>query len=161
LIKAIDEVFSQSLRIRCWLHRMRNLSNKLPPEVVAIRDSLTYEEGKERLENLVKKYQHDYPSFIHCLAYDSDALLNVLKLPYRHRKTIRNTNLVERMFVEERRRITVIPQFLTEKSCLSLVFHVLYRPLAYMESNFAGVRRLLGLGCEQGVAQRLGPLRFG
>jgi len=31
------------------------------------------------------------------------------------------------MFVEERRRTRVIPQFLTEKSCLKLVFSVLYR----------------------------------
>jgi len=135
LMKAIDEIFSQSLRIRCWVHRMRNLSVKLPaelwqmikPEVAAIRDSLTYEEGKERLENLVKKYQNQYPSFIRCLVDDYEALLNVLKLPYRHRKTIRNTNLVERMFLEERRRTSVIPQFLTEKSCLKLVFSVLYR----------------------------------
>lgn len=135
LIKAIDEIFPQSLRIRCWVHRMRNLSNKLPselwqmikPEVAAIRDSLTHDEGKDRLENMVKKYQHEYPSFIRCLVADREALLNVLKLPHRHRKTVRNTNLVERMFVEERRRTTVIPQFLTEKSCLKLVFSVLYR----------------------------------
>jgi transposase-like protein len=60
LIKAIEEIFPRCLRIRCWVHRMRNLSNKLPPElwqmikpeVVAIRDALTYEEGKERLSNV-------------------------------------------------------------------------------------------------------------
>lgn len=135
LIKAIEEIFPQSLRIRCWVHRMRNLAAKLPPElwerikpeVTAIRDSLTYHEGKERLENLVQKYQQEFPSFIRCLADDQEALLHVLKLPYRHRKTIRSTNLVERMFLEERRRTSVIPQFLTEKSCLKLVFSVLYR----------------------------------
>jgi len=41
--------------------------------------------------------------------------------------TISRTNLIERTFVEERRRTKIIPQFLTEKSCLKLVFSVLYR----------------------------------
>jgi transposase-like protein len=30
LIKAIDEVFPKSLKIRCWVHKMRNLSTKVP-----------------------------------------------------------------------------------------------------------------------------------
>ena len=62
-----------------------------------------------------------------CLLEDSEALLNVLKLPYRHRISVRSSNLIERMFVEERRRTKIIPQFLTEISCLKLVFSVLWR----------------------------------
>ena len=135
LIKAIEEIFPQTLRIRCWVHKMRNLSVKLPqeiwqrikPEIAAIRDALDYEEGKARLEAVVKKYQRQCPSFTSCLQDDAAALLNILYLPYRHRKTVRNTNLIERLFVEERRRTKVIPQFLTEKSCLKLVFGVLHR----------------------------------
>jgi len=135
LMKAIDEIFPRSLRIRCWVHKMRNLSVKLPqefwqrikPEIAAIRDALDYEEGKARLDAVVKKYQRQFPSFTRCLQEDADALLNILYLPYRHRKTVRNTNLIERMFVEERRRTKIIPQFLTEKSCLKLVFGVLHR----------------------------------
>ena len=34
---------------------------------------------------------------------------------------IRTTNLIERSFVEERRRTKTIPRFFTEKSCLKLV----------------------------------------
>ena len=51
----------------------------------------------------------------------------MLKLPRNHQKHIRTTNLIERTFVEQRRRTKIIPQFLTEKSCLKLVFSVLYR----------------------------------
>jgi transposase-like protein len=29
LIKAVEAVFGQSLRIRCWVHKMRNLSSKV------------------------------------------------------------------------------------------------------------------------------------
>lgn len=134
-IKAIEEIFPKSLRLRCWVHRMRNLANKVPkelwplikPEIKAIRDSLNYEEGKERLKIFVEKYTDEYPSLVRCISEDHEALLNVLKLPYRHRRTIRNTNLMERTFEEEKRRTKIIPQFLTEKSCLKLVFGVLYR----------------------------------
>ena len=40
---------------------------------------------------------------------------------------IRTTNLLERSFLEERRRTKVIPRFFTEKSCLKLVFATLWR----------------------------------
>jgi transposase-like protein len=33
LMKAIDAVFPNSVRIRCWFHRMENFSNKVPIEV--------------------------------------------------------------------------------------------------------------------------------
>lgn len=135
MIKAINEIFPHSLRLRCWVHKMKNLSNKLPPEiweqikpeVQAIRDSLSHDEGLRRLEQLVEKTESRYPSFTKCLLDDHEALLNMLRLPRRHQKNIRSTNLIERTFVEERRRTKIIPQFLTEKSCLKLVFSVLYR----------------------------------
>jgi putative transposase len=135
LLKAIEEIFPQSLRMRCWVHKMRNLSVKLPPEIwekikpeiVAIRESATYQQGEQKLLAVAEKYKEIYPSLVKCLLEDYPALLNVLRFPYRHRKAIRSTNLIERTFVEERRRTKVIPQFLTEKSCLKLVFSVLYR----------------------------------
>jgi len=135
MIKAINEVFPHSLRLRCWVHKMRNLSNKLPPEiwneikpeVTAIRDSLSYDEGEQKLIDMVRRYESQYPSFTKCLASDYQALLNVLRLPRKNQKYIRTTNLIERAFLEERRRTKIIPQFLTERSCLKLVFSVLYR----------------------------------
>jgi len=135
LIKAIEEIFPKSLRIRCWVHKIRNLANKVPkeiwlkikPEIEVIRDSLSFQEGEIRLKEFGRKYQNIYPSLLKCFLDDYQSLLNVLKLPYRHRKTVRSTNLIERTFEEERRRTKIIPQFLTEKSCLKLVFSVLYR----------------------------------
>ncbi len=57
-----EHFYPRSLRIRCWVHKMRNLSVKLPseiwmqikPEISAIQDALTYEEGKERLQKVIK-----------------------------------------------------------------------------------------------------------
>lgn len=58
---------------------------------------------------------------------DLDASLTHLKLPTRHRINVRTTNLLERSFVEERRRSKVIPRFTYEKSAMKLVFATLIR----------------------------------
>jgi transposase-like protein len=41
-------------------------------------------------------------------------------LPLRHRINLRITDLIERSFVEERRRTKVIPRFTDEKSVMNL-----------------------------------------
>ena len=47
--------------------------------------------------------------------------------PQRHQQYVRTSNLVERAFVEERRRTKVIPHLWTEGSLVHLVFGVLIR----------------------------------
>jgi transposase-like protein len=60
-----------------------------------------------------------------CLVDDLDALLNIHRVPVRHRINVRTTNLIERSFAEERRRTKVIPRLLDEKSATKLVFATL------------------------------------
>lgn len=135
VIKAVEAVFPKSLRIRCWYHRMKNLSSKVPEEVwpeikaeiMAIRDAAGYEQGKQLAYEFIEKYREKFPSLVRAFEEDLDALLNHLRLPFRHRKHVRTTNLVERSFEEERRRTKVISSFLTEKAALKLVFSVLIR----------------------------------
>ena len=55
------------------------------------------------------------------------ASLNHLAVPKRHQQYVRTSNLVERAFVEERRRTKVIPHLWTEGSLVHLVFGVLIR----------------------------------
>jgi putative transposase len=56
---------------------------------------------------------------------DLDALVAHLRWPSEHRKRIRTTNLLERTFVEVRRRTKVIGRFPGETSALSLIWAVL------------------------------------
>ncbi len=60
-------------------------------------------------------------------AEDLQASLSHLKLPIRHRINVRTTNLLERSFLEERRRSKVIPRLMDEKSAMKLVFATLIR----------------------------------
>ncbi len=60
-----------------------------------------------------------------CLERDLEESLTALKFPFLHRKQIRTTNLLERLFGEGRRRTKVIPRFRSETSGLCLIFAVL------------------------------------
>jgi putative transposase len=44
-----------------------------------------------------------------------------------HRRAIRTTNLLERLFVEERRRLKIIPNAFGERAVLKLMFGALIR----------------------------------
>lgn len=135
LVKVIDQAFPKSLRIRCWVHKMRNIVGKLPQEaipevkahVISIRDAATYELGEHRARQVITQYERLYPSAMRCLAEDLEASLNHLKLPVRLRRAVRTTNLIERSFEEERRRTKVIPRFFDERSCLKLAYATLWR----------------------------------
>ena len=48
-------------------------------------------------------------------------------MPVRHRKAVRTTNLLERLFGEERRRLNVIPNAWGERPVLKLMFGAMTR----------------------------------
>jgi putative transposase len=135
LTQAIDAVWPKSLRIRCWFHKMQNLHQKVPaqawPEMKALlvdmRDAPTQEKGEQRRDAIVERYQREFPELCRCLLDDAEASLNHLAVPKRHQQYVRTSNLVERAFVEERRRTKVIPHLWTEGSLGHLVFGVLIR----------------------------------
>jgi putative transposase len=135
LTQAIDAVWPKSLRTRCWFHKMQNLQQKVPahawPEMKALlvdmRDAPSREKAEKRREAIVDRYQHEFPELCRCLLDDADASLNHLEVPQRHQQYVRTSNLVERAFVEERRRTKVIPHLWTEGSLVHLVFGVLIR----------------------------------
>ena len=48
-------------------------------------------------------------------------------MPVTHRRFVRTTNLLERLFVEERRRLKIIPNGFGEKPVLDFMFGALIR----------------------------------
>jgi putative transposase len=135
LLRAIAEVFPHSLRLRCWFHKVQNVLGKLPDSVHeealahlrAIRDAPTLAVGEQLAAAFLEQFGKKYPRAVACFSDDLEASLAHLRLPVEHRRFCRTTNLVERSFVEERRRTKVIPRFWEEKSCLKLVFATLIR----------------------------------
>ena len=67
------------------------------------------------------------PSALACFEDDFEAWVAHLRLPVTHRRVTRTTNLLERLFAEERRRLKIVPNGFGEKPVLKLMFGALIR----------------------------------
>lgn len=135
IIKAIETCFPRSERQRCLAHRMRNLAAKAPedlwPEFKA-RATAAYQApsraiARELAEGLVRDYESELPGAVACFRDDFEACIAHLRAPVNHRRAVRTTNLLERLFVEERRRMKIIPNAFGEKPVLKLMFAAMIR----------------------------------
>ncbi len=134
LWKATRELWPDALEQRCTVHALRNITKKLPErhhrELKArywhiLDEASTVAEARAGLQALAGDYRRAYPAAMAVIERDLDALVCHLRFPSAHRKRIRSTNLLERTFVEVRRRTKVIGRFPGETSALSLVWAVL------------------------------------
>ncbi|MBV8107870.1 MAG: transposase [Hyphomicrobiales bacterium] len=67
------------------------------------------------------------PSALACFDDDFEACVAHPRLPVTRRRATRTTNLLERLFVEERRRLKIVPNGFGEKPVLKLIFGALIR----------------------------------
>lgn len=131
--KGVRRKLPKTLVQRCQVHKMRNILNKLPQVARPMLKKLirkaftaaTYEKGLAQARAIIGEYRESFPAAMKCLGQALEECLTVLKFPLLHRRQIRTTNLLERLFGEGKRRTKVIPRFTSESSGLSLVFAVL------------------------------------
>ena len=135
LIRAVETCFPRALRQRCLAHRLRNLRSKAPegqwPDI-AIRARACYEAASPALATLLREdfaqvYGRELPAVVQCFTDDFEACIAHLRFPLRHRKVIRTTNLLERLFLEERRRTKIIPHAFGERPVLKLMYAAMIR----------------------------------
>jgi transposase-like protein len=132
--RAVRECWPGALEQRCTVHALRNVTSKLPErhhqEVKArwwkaFDEARSPAEASRELQGIIADYERAYPSAMAVIERDLPALVAHLRFPSEHRKRIRTTNLLERTFVEVRRRTKVIGRFPGETSALSLIWAVL------------------------------------
>jgi putative transposase len=135
LIRAVETCFPRALRQRCLVHRLRNLHSKAPdrqwPEI-AIRARGCYEAASPALalllrDDFIQTYARELPAVVACFRDDFEACIAHLRFPLQHRKVIRTTNLLERLFLEERRRTKIIPHAFGERPVLKLMYAAVIR----------------------------------
>jgi putative transposase len=132
--KATRELWPDALEQRCTVHALRNVTGKLPErhhQEIKARWWKAFDEARSpgeatrELQGIIADYRTAYPSAMAVIETDLPALVAHLRFPSEHRKRIRTTNLLERTFVEVRRRTKVIGRFPGETSALSLIWAVL------------------------------------
>jgi putative transposase len=83
--------------------------------------------ARELANGIRADYTATLPSAVSCFDDDFEACIAHLRLPVTHRRATGTTNLLERLFVEERRRLKIIPNGFGEKPVLKLMFGALIR----------------------------------
>jgi len=136
LIKAVEECFPRSSRQRCLVHKMRNLQVKvtdeqlwpqLKAEATSVYTAANPETARLLKEGFVKRWQKKFPTAVACFEEDFEACIAHLIFPITHRRAIRSTNLLERLFEENRRRTKVLPHAFGERPMLKLMFAAVIR----------------------------------
>lgn len=135
LIAAVETCWPAALRQRCLAHKMRNLLGKVPEEIRAefrTAAKAAFQAPSPKLaeilrEDLMSRYAKQYPAAVRCFEEDFEASIAHLRCPPGHRKVIRTTNLLERLFGEERRRMKAVGTFFGERPVLKLMYAVLIR----------------------------------
>ena len=132
-IASITQHFGEEKLQRCVIHKTRNIIEKTP---LALRDELKAKLGRlwnqpslldaqEFLKQIKEEYSAKAKKAMDCLAEDEDSLLRFYNFTESHRKTIRNTNLIERVIRETRRRTKVIDRIDNEFTCYRILMGVI------------------------------------
>jgi len=133
--QAIETCLSRSERQRCLAHRMRNLAAKVPKDLwpefkapaTAAYQAPSRAIARQLADGVVADLETAPPSATTCFRDDFEACIAHLRMPIPHRRAIRTTNLLERLFVEERRRLKIIPNAFGEKPVLKFMFGAMIR----------------------------------
>lgn len=134
LAKAIARLWPSVPHQRCWAHKLRNLDNKLKASQKPCLEEakLIYQAGNrteaiQRFRQWRRRWQARAPKAVACLEADLEELLAFFSCPKAHWKRLRTTNVIERLFVEVRRRIRTMCAFTTRDSCERILFAVFNR----------------------------------
>ncbi len=139
MLNAVEAKFSQSPRQRCVKHKMENVLSYIPkkqreqvrPELRAIFYQQSRQQADQEVAAFCEKYTQIYPTAVACLNRDLEACLSFYAFPEAHWKTIRTTNVIERLFGEVKKRSRkMAAAFRNENSCL-LMFYAVVRSLKF------------------------------
>ena len=99
--------------------------DQVEPELKAIFYQANRTQADQAVAAFCAHYTQTYPSSVACLQCDLDACLTFYTFPQTHWKTIRTTNVIERLFNEVKYRShKMAAAFRNEGSCLLMFFAV-------------------------------------
>jgi putative transposase len=129
LRKAVGLVWPRALVQRCGVHKLRNLERKAPKHALAeIRADfhrIVYAESATAARAAYTAFERKWtarcPSVVRSLQEGGEELLTFYQFPKRQWKTLRTTNVIERLNEEFRRRVKTQGALPTEDAALVLL----------------------------------------
>ena len=132
---AAAEVWRLTKQQRCWLHKVRNILDRLPQRerdeaaqsLRAIYLSQTREEAKQKAVVLAKSWKGMYDKAAECLLDDLDRMLTFYDYPAEHFRHLRTTNPIESVFAPVRLRTSAMKRLRTARSGVHIIFRLVRR----------------------------------
>lgn len=129
LKKAIAQVLPEAVWQRCYVHFLRNALDYLPRkgdddclrELRWLYDRRDLLEARKDLGAWLRRWQDRYPRLCAWVEENIEETLSFYRLPLRHHKHLKSTNMLERLNEEIRRRTRVVRIFPNGESCLRLI----------------------------------------
>lgn len=130
---AMDEIFPESRRQRCWVHKTGNVLNALPKSLqakakAALHDiwmAPTRDEANQAFDRFMDRYGAKYPKAVEKLSRDREALLTFYDFPAEHWVHLRTTNPIESTFATVRHRTTRTKNCVSRSTFLGLAFKLI------------------------------------
>ena len=130
LRRAVEEIWPRAAVQRCCVHKLRNLERKAPKHVLAeIRDDfhrIVYAASGEAARSAYTAFERTWakrcPGVVTSLREGGDELLTFFRFPRTQWKTLRTTNVIERLHEEFRRRVKTQGSLPGEDTAVVLLF---------------------------------------
>lgn len=132
---AIQTVYPHAEHQRCWVHKMRNILEhvrKRDYEAVKVDAQAIYRaENRKGAQTAFRTFkahwQNGYPAMVKRLERDLPELLSFYSFPQHLWLSLRTTNIIERCFVEVRRRTRPMVCFVNVESVDRIIFSIFNR----------------------------------
>src|SRR5215472_4057564 len=132
LAAALQTVYPRVAHQRCWVHKMRNILEKVrkrdwqkvKTDAQAIYRAESQAEAQAAFRRFQAQWQGVYPAMVKQLKQDLPELLSFFSLPRQLWRKLRTTNVIERCFVEVRRRTRPMVCFVNVASVDRILFSI-------------------------------------
>ena len=135
LAAAIQTVYPRARHQRCWVHKMRNILEKVRKrdydEVKCGAQAIYWGESRARAAAAFRafraRWRRAYAAVVRRLGQDLPQLLSFFAFPRHLWRKLRTTNVIERCFVEVRRRTRPMVCFVNVESVDRIIYSIFQR----------------------------------
>jgi putative transposase len=132
--KAMRQVYGETRRQRCWVHKTGKVLNYLPKgkqqqakqHLHEIWMAASRQEAEQAFDHFVAAYGAKYPKAVEGLSKDRDVLLTFYDFPAEHWVHIRRTNPVESIVATVRLRTAKTRGCLSRDTAFTMVFKLCF-----------------------------------
>ena len=132
LAAAIQTVYPRAKHQRCWVHKMRNILQKVKKcdyddvkrKAQAIYRADGIKEARQAFREFRMRWIKQYPRMVKQLEKDLPELLSFMSFPKPQWIKLRTTNVIERCFVEVRRRTRPMVCFVNVGSVDRIIYSI-------------------------------------